>query len=48
MATVEERLRELGLTLPDAPGPPPGSRITLRMARRSGSLSTSRCETSTS
>ena len=38
MATVEERLRELGLTLPDAPGPPPGTRITLRMARRSGNL----------
>ena len=38
MATVEERLRELGLTLPDVVGPPPGTRITLRMARRSGNL----------
>ena len=38
MATVEERLRELGLTLPDVTGPPPGTRITLRMARRSGNL----------
>ena len=38
MATVEERLRDLGLTLPDVAGPPHGTRITLRMARRSGNL----------
>ena len=38
MATVEERLRDLGLALPDVAGPPPGTRITLRMARRSGNL----------
>ena len=38
MATVEARLRDLGLTLPDLAGPPPGTRITLRMARRSGNL----------
>jgi enamine deaminase RidA (YjgF/YER057c/UK114 family) len=38
MATVEERLRDLGLTLPGVAGPPPGARITLRMARRSGNL----------
>ena len=38
MATVEERLREFGLTLPEATGPPPGVRISMRMARRSGNL----------
>ena len=38
MATVEERLRELGLSLPEVTGPPPGVRISMRMARRSGNL----------
>jgi enamine deaminase RidA (YjgF/YER057c/UK114 family) len=36
MATVEDRLQELGLTLPALQSPP--GRITMRMARRSGNL----------
>jgi enamine deaminase RidA (YjgF/YER057c/UK114 family) len=38
MATIEERLFQLGLRLPEAVTPPQGTRITMRFARRSGNL----------
>jgi enamine deaminase RidA (YjgF/YER057c/UK114 family) len=38
MSQVEDKLRALGLTLPPPPVIPPGTRVNLRFAQRSGSL----------